>query len=95
MRQYKREVYDTYKNKRWSGMAGKQMATRGRSSLTRSRLVEEHIELFHDIPTLQEMLTFVYDENNDLMRRKANTMTSFLRHDSRGDTRSAAQDCVD
>lgn len=27
-------------------------------------LIEEHIELINDIPTLEEMLSFVYDENN-------------------------------
>jgi len=64
-KQYKREVYDTYKNKKMERHGWKTDGnTRPLIIDKEVALVEEHIELFHDIPTLQEMLTFVYDENN-------------------------------
>jgi len=64
-KQYKREVYDTYKNKKLERHGWKTDGnTRPLIIDKEVALVEEHIELFHDIPTLQEMLTFVYDEEN-------------------------------
>lgn len=65
LKQYKREVYDTYKNKKMERHGWKTDGnTRPLIIDNEVALVEEHIELFNDIPTLQEMLTFVYDENN-------------------------------
>lgn len=64
-KQYKREVYDTYKNKKMERHGWKTDGnTRPLIIDKEVALVEEHIELFNDITTLQEMLTFVYDENN-------------------------------
>lgn len=65
LKQYKREVYDTYKNKKMERHGWKTDGnTRPLIIDKEIALVEEHIELFHDVATLQEMLTFVYDENN-------------------------------
>lgn len=64
-RQYKREVYDTYKNKKLEKHGWKTDGnTRPLIIDQEVALVEDHLELFNDIKTLEEMLTFVYDENN-------------------------------
>lgn len=64
-RQYKREVYDTYHNKKMERHGWKTDGNTRPLIIDREvALVEDHIELFNDISTLQEMLTFVYDEDN-------------------------------
>ncbi len=63
--QYKREVYDAIHKKKQQRHGWKTDGnTRPLIIDNEIALVEDHIELFNDIPTLEEMLTFVYDEDN-------------------------------
>ena len=63
--QYKREVYDAIHKKKQPRHGWKTDGnTRPLIIDNEIALVEDHIELFNDIPTLEEMLSFVYDQNN-------------------------------
>lgn len=64
-RQYRREVYDTYKNKKLAKHGWKTDGNTRPLIIDQAvKLVEDHAELFNDVATLDEMLTFVYDDNN-------------------------------
>jgi len=64
-RQYKREVYDSIRKKKLARHGWKTDGnTRPLIIDKEIALVEDHIDLFNDIPTLEEMLSFIYDENN-------------------------------
>lgn len=64
-RQYRREVYDTIRKQHQKRHGWKTDGnTRPLIIDKEIALVEDHIELFNDIETLQEMLSFVYDEDN-------------------------------
>jgi hypothetical protein len=65
VRQYKREVYDSIRNKKLQKHGWKTDGnTRPLIIDKEVALVEDHIDLFFDIPTLDEMLSFIYDDNN-------------------------------
>ncbi|HWR56020.1 MAG TPA: hypothetical protein VN462_05905 [Negativicutes bacterium] len=70
-RQYKREVYDTYKNKKEEKHGWRTDRNTRPLIIDHEEFLiggdkdhEGHPELFNDISTLQGMLTFVYDKNN-------------------------------
>ena len=63
--QYRREVYDTYRQKKLPKFGWRTDGNTRPLIIDRTiALVEENIELFRDIPTLMEMVTFIYDDNN-------------------------------